>query len=154
MIDDSIFKKLSEVPNILYSWVSAGRPNLIVSHSVQADTEAKQKTEKVRMKREWDETWWIEACPRNADGETFPMSCLGFFITPSSQNGNKSQQGQHLLTFYSCSALKLTVWYTALCADVGSVRAGKIDMSLIGIRKKWGKSSKTEHGDDMKHLNI
>lgn len=45
-------KKLSKVPNMLYSWVSAGRPNLIVSHSVQANTEAKQRSEKVRMRRE------------------------------------------------------------------------------------------------------
>lgn len=130
MIDDVTFTQVVRRPKrALFtglSWEAWLRPpNLIVSHSVQADTEAKQRSEKAGMKREWDETWWIEACPRDADGETFPLSRLCFFITPSSQNDNRSQQRQHLATFYSSSALKLTVWYAALCADVGSVRAGK-----------------------------
>lgn len=47
----------------------------------------------------------------------------------------EASKGQRLLTFYSSSALKLTVWYAALCADVKYVRAGKSDMSLIGTGK-------------------
>ncbi len=80
-----------------------------------------------------------------------PSHCLVSvsLITPS-QNDNRSQQRQHLATFYSSSALKLTVWYAALCADVGSARAGKSGMYLIGMLKKV---SETEHGD-MKPLNI
>lgn len=141
MIDDATFTQVVRRPKrtlfMGLCWEAWLRPpNLIVSHSVQADTEAKQRSEKAGMKREWDETWWIEACPRDADGETFPLTRLCFFITPSSQNDNRSQQRQHLSPFYSSSALKLTVWYAALCADVGSVRAGKSDMSLIGMLKK------------------
>lgn len=155
MIDDATFTQVVRRPKralfMGLCWEAWLRPpNLIVSQSVQADTEAKQRSEKAGMKREWDETWWIEACPRDADGETFPLSRLCFFITPSSQNDNRSQQRQNLLPFYSSSALKLSLIRCPLCR----CRICQSWKKLYAFNRNVKNGSKTEHGDDMKPLNI